>query len=173
MTTPTPMGITVEDAPTFVKPDSKASAKPSLTDKARDAFKPKPPRTPKFEHKEEIPYPPGGYKEGLAAWYAGVGLLAMPVDENIGNAFIDNAEKCAESVDKIAKKNPRIRKALNYLLTTSDYGELIFAHLPIIFAIFAYSKKPREEKQHDFNNVVSIFRGFSSQPEDNENIVSE
>lgn len=164
MTTPP---LVVEDAASFVKPDAKASAKQSLTDKARDAFKPRQPKPPRrFEHREEIPYPPGGYKEGLAAWYSGLGLMAMPIDETIGNAFIDNAERCAESVDKIAKKNPRIRKALNYLLTTSDYGELIFTHLPIFFAIFAYVKKPREEKQHDLDNVISIFKGFQPEPDD-------
>lgn len=163
MTTP----LVVEDAPSFTKPDAKASAKPSLTDKARDAFKPKPPKAATFkEAPKDIPYPPGGYKDGLAAWYAGIGLMAMPLDETIANAFIDNADRCAESVDKLAKKNPRIRKALNYLLTTSDYGEMIFAHLPIIMAIFMYTKKPREEKRHDFDNVISIFKTMQPRLDD-------
>lgn len=75
---------------------------------------------------------------------AGVGLSMVPAQPNpktgqvipqaVGLALASNADACGQAWETLAKDNPRVRDALERLLTVSAVGSLITAHLPVIMA---------------------------------------
>lgn len=54
------------------------------------------------------------------------------VTQAIGLAVATSADACGAAWQKLAEDNPRVRAALERMLTVSSFGELIAAHVPIL-----------------------------------------
>lgn len=76
--------------------------------------------------------------------YLLIGGFVKPFDELTGDTIIEQAPACAETVYELAQTNDAFRAALQALMQTSLTGALIFAHLPILFAIVGkHSNNPK------------------------------
>lgn len=64
---------------------------------------------------------------------AGVGLFS-PAD---GQVIIDAAPACADAVSEWADSDPRVRAALERLLTGSAMSKVVMAHVPIAIGVMA------------------------------------
>ena len=64
---------------------------------------------------------------------AAVGLMSPPD----GQVIVDAAPACAEAVTEWADSDPRVRAALERLLTGSAMSKVVMAHAPIAFGIMA------------------------------------
>lgn len=84
-----------------------------------------------------IPYKPGKLVAPLTEMYTFLGMGCMMFDTDISTAILENAEPCAQALDKLAEKNPAVRKLLYALVETSAWGLVISAHLPILLALGA------------------------------------
>jgi hypothetical protein len=71
----------------------------------------------------------------LANMYTMVGTTVYMVNPRIGVTIINKADDCASALDDLARTNPRVRRALERMLTTSAYSAVITAHLPIVVAV--------------------------------------
>lgn len=114
------------------------------------------------------PMPKGGLKPALAQMYAGVGMAVMPFDPACGRVVLENAERCAESLDELAKTNPAVRNLLISLVTTSAWGAVIMAHAPILMAIAMHHVPALRERQEkmvgEFAEMMA--NGFGEQKEE-------
>lgn len=99
------------------------------TPKAPKAAKPKLRAIPKNSHP---------LAEPLIKLYAGIGAVLAMRDPVCGAAIIANAEECAKSLENLARENDAVRRALEALLKTSNWGLVMTAHLPILMAIYAH-----------------------------------
>lgn len=81
------------------------------------------------------PMPKGGIAQGIGNMYTGLGLGIGMVDPHCGMVIVENAETCAEAWEELAKKNPKVRRALLMLLETSDVTKIVIAHAPIMMAL--------------------------------------
>lgn len=84
----------------------------------------------------------GAIAKGMNKLYRRVGKLVSMADPMIGQAFIEITRKddeddvtVGEAWEELARVNPRIRTALNKLLTGSGWGQLAACHLPILLAV--------------------------------------
>ena len=84
-----------------------------------------------------------GMKQSLSDFYQFIGATIRPFDEYTGDTIIEQADKCADSVYKLAQSNDAVRRVVIALTTTSVSGAVIMAHLPIILAIARHSKNDR------------------------------
>lgn len=79
-------------------------------------------------------------KAGMTQLYTMAGLAVSmvptqsPVPQAVGLQMGAQAEQCAAAWEQLAKENPRVREALEQLLTVSSVGVLIAAHAPIVTA---------------------------------------
>lgn len=85
-------------------------------------------------------------KDSLTDMYVLVGSILSsypnPKMQMVGSAITLNHEKCVESIIDAAKKDPKLARALSKLVTTSVYGAIVVAHLPILMSIyFAFTVK--------------------------------
>jgi hypothetical protein len=93
--------------------------------------------------REEVaPFRAGPIAKGMNKLYRRVGKLVSMADPMIGQAFIEITRKdddddvtVGEAWEELARVNPRIRAALNKLLTGSGWGQLLMCHLPILLAV--------------------------------------
>jgi hypothetical protein len=88
------------------------------------------------------PFRAGPIAKGMNKLYRRVGKLVSMADPMIGQAFIEITRKdddddvtVGEAWEELARVNPRIRAALNKLLTGSGWGQLLMCHLPILLAV--------------------------------------
>lgn len=81
-----------------------------------------------------------GMKQQLSDLYQFIGASVRPFDEFTGDTIIEQADKCADSVYKLAQSNDAVRRFIIGLTTTSATGAVIMAHLPIVLAIARHSK---------------------------------
>lgn len=117
-------------------------------------------------------YRPGILVKPLTDLYVAVGTMMLPVSSAVGTAFVQNAGTCAESLDELARTNPRVRAVLMGLLTTGAWGKVIAAHMPILLAIgVTYSPQVRRamgaepiaqpDMPHDATDTVNpVSNGF-------------
>jgi hypothetical protein len=73
--------------------------------------------------------------------YTTVGTMVYMVQPRVGHTIVTEANKCAESLDELARTNPRVRRALESVLTTSAWSGVIVAHMPILM-VLAYEYVP-------------------------------
>lgn len=99
-------------------------------------------RPPKRERESPPPLKPG-MKGQLSDFYQGVGAMLRPFDELLGDTIIEQADKCADSVYKLAQTNDAVRRAILAFATTSASGAVIMAHLPIFLVAARHSKSDR------------------------------
>jgi hypothetical protein len=60
-----------------------------------------------------------------------VGLISVPD----GEAILAHSESCAAAVTEWAEQDPRVRAALERMLSGSVLGKVVVAHLPIVMAV--------------------------------------
>jgi hypothetical protein len=123
-----------------------SDAKPftgDLTD--AEEFQPEPDVAPDEKRTEHVNIidtpvepPTGGQKKRrsalvsqLEASYTMLGTGVFMLDPQIGNTIITQATPCAEALDELAQKNPKVKAALNNMLTAGAWSAVITAHLPI------------------------------------------
>lgn len=70
----------------------------------------------------------------LEAYYTMAGTGLFMVDQQLGTVVISQAPECARALDELARKDPRVRSALNSILQTGAWSGVIAAHLPIAVA---------------------------------------
>lgn len=96
---------------------------------------------PKRERKPKAPKPvppkprPGQLKKPLMEMYGSIGMTVSMFDPQCGTTVMMNAEKCAEAMEALARDNPAVRRVVMQLITTSVWGQVVAAHMPIIYAI--------------------------------------
>lgn len=94
--------------------------------------------------KEKTPKPvppkprPGALKKPLMEMYGSIGMAVSMFDPQCGFAVMQNAEKCAEAMEGLARENEAVRRVVMNMIQTSVWGQVIAAHSPIIFAIAAH-----------------------------------
>lgn len=93
--------------------------------------------------KESPPKLSPGMKQNLSDFYQFIGATIRPFDEFTGDTIIEQADKCADSVYKLAQSNDAVRRVVIALTTTSVSGAVLMAHLPIILAIARHSKNEK------------------------------
>lgn len=84
---------------------------------------------------KQIPNRKGQFVEPLTQLYAGIGTTVILFDPVCGQAILQSAPKCAESIDELAYRNEAVRRAVFALTQTSAIGAVLVAHLPIIMAV--------------------------------------
>lgn len=82
-----------------------------------------------------IPNRRGQFIEPLTQLYTTIGLGLYVKDQTCAQAIIENAPKCAESLDDWAYRNKAVRQALYSLTKITDFGAVFAAHMPILLAI--------------------------------------
>jgi hypothetical protein len=116
------------------------------------------------------PMPRGGLRGPLTQLYVGIGMSVMPFDPSCGRTIIENADKCAEALDELAKTNTAIRNFLIGLCTTSAWGAVLMAHAPIVMAIAMHHvpalKKQQEKMVGEFAEMMA--NGFKPKAEGDE-----
>lgn len=73
----------------------------------------------------------------LTKAYETVGTLVGFVSPADGRVILANAESCAEAVAEWAEQDPRVREALERMLSGSAMGKVVIAHLPIALGVAA------------------------------------
>lgn len=89
--------------------------------------KPEPPKARNTQLKREI--------ERL---YANIGTAVFMFDPVCGSAFLTNAEKMAESMEELARKDPRVKRTLEKMLETSTIGMVVAAHAPLLATLVTH-----------------------------------
>lgn len=87
--------------------------------------------------------PSGGLAAPLADMYTMIGAVLSPIDQTCGNAIMASANDCGKALEKLAKTNPEVRRVLVGMVTTSTWGAVITAHLPIIMVIATHHLMPK------------------------------
>lgn len=77
----------------------------------------------------------GKIAKELESLYATMGTMAYPFNPRVGATVIQQAGPCAEALEELARSDPRVRRALEALLTTGAWSAVIAAHLPIMVVI--------------------------------------
>lgn len=90
--------------------------------------------------------PRSGLAQPLTNMYTGLGMTVAMVDRHCGMAIVESASDCAEAWEEMARRNPKVRRALLMLLETSDVTKIVIAHAPIMAAVFAHHA-PLGERQ--------------------------
>lgn len=173
----TPNGHHVEpgfDLSSLVAEPVKDSAAESIPNPAKEKFsfrqflgmKPKPEKKPKAR-KPTPAMPRSGLKGPLTNMYTGLGLSLSMVDQQCGRAIVESAEDCAEAWEELARRNPKVRRALLMLLETSDVTKIIIAHAPIMMAVASHHVPFVREQQL---KVVEMFanQGMEADAEEGE-----
>lgn len=110
------------------------------------------------------PLPKGGLEKPLTELYTTIGVVIVPFDQVCGTAVVEAAPECAKALNSLAATNPAVRNALISLVTTSEWGKVIIAHLPILSAIAIH---------HIPSIQGAMGRAFASQVEDEMRDASE
>lgn len=71
----------------------------------------------------------------LEAQYAMLGTALFLIDPQTSAVVLHQAPKCAAALTELANKNPAVKNALESLMTTSAWGAVITAHLPIVVQV--------------------------------------
>lgn len=92
-------------------------------------------------------YREGKITEGLTQLYTVVGSCMIPFDSVCGTNVIENAETMASSLDKLARDNLAVRRALMKVIEGSAWGAVIAAHGPVLMGAFFHHAPQVKEKQ--------------------------
>lgn len=100
----------------------------------------------KADRGDAVPALPRNFTAQLRDMYVTVGTMMLPFDRVCGDAIIQAAPKCAETLVDYAKTNADVRRILLKLVGTTAMGAIIAAHTPIIMAVAAHHIMPRFQK---------------------------
>lgn len=122
--------VVTDDTDEFPTPDFRASRNGKRTKPPR---KTAPPEQPKLPPKRK-----GQFIQPLTNLYGGIGMALAPIDPVCGQAVLVSAENCARTLDELAYQNEAVRRVLWSLTTTSAYGAVFIAHMPIMLAVLTH-----------------------------------
>lgn len=83
-----------------------------------------------------------GDVERLAGIYMLVGMGLAPVRPNIAQAFVQQAEACADAWATWAEQNDTIRRVILWLIEGGAAGAVLMAHLPIALTMIPEDRVP-------------------------------
>lgn len=83
-------------------------------------------------------YRPGALVKPLEGVYETLGGIVMLADRVCGEAIVNSARQCAESLDELARTNPKVRKVLVNLVTTNTLTKVVVAHIPVLVAVLGH-----------------------------------
>jgi hypothetical protein len=136
---------------------------------------------------EEPPYRPGKFNAPVKSFYNGVAKATKNYDPLLGGMIAGQAEVCAKEWDKLARTNPAVKKALEFVTGLSGKAGLLGAHLPIILymadkvglldknplfkalasiALAGQMEKMMAEAGLDTNGLVEAFNKMNDTPDD-------
>jgi hypothetical protein len=99
--------------------------------------RPGPDKAPKAPKEQKtVPYREGVVKKGLTKFYTLIAMMLMLVDQDVAKVVLNNAEAMAASWEILARQNPRIRRILYGLISTTGWGLVVGAHVPIFVVVF-------------------------------------
>lgn len=127
-----------QDEPSFGVPDHKVTRERSPFLSRKPDSKPRTTSTRERKPRASVPYKEGMFVKPLTELYGSVGMVLAPFDQTCAQAFMINAESCAQAMDLWAKDNEAVRRVLSGLVTTSTVGKVIMAHAPLIATIAAH-----------------------------------
>lgn len=130
---------------TDTKPNAKARPKPS---------------------EPATPYRPGHIARGMTEIYVQIGSIVMLFDAPFGNALIENSKKCAESLDRLAKESPGVRRALEAMLSTGAWSAVFIAHAPLFLALPPVRKSLFAGMGDMFKSVDDVVPNFAGKMTD-------
>lgn len=142
-----------EDAPMpgHPVPDHNANGDPIAVDNPPEESRPftlipggRKGRRDKPQRERDVPKKrPGQLVKPLTELYTSMGAVVSAVDPVCGLTIVENAGKCAESLDALAQRNEAIRRALYAMMETSAWGGVMMAHLPLL-AVLMVHHGPRD-----------------------------
>jgi hypothetical protein len=109
--------------------------------------------------KPDVPdLPKGAVRDAVSQLhvFAGMGLSAAGKPET-GGTLIKEADAIGEAWEELAKTNPAVRRAMLALMTTSAWGGLAVAYMPVAMAVMNEKPKPK-----DPTTVPPVGRGFKN-----------
>jgi hypothetical protein len=84
--------------------------------------------------------------ERIAETYASIGLAASmiphPMAQPIGLAIAQAGPGAGVAWAELAETNPAVKRALDKAMTTSGWGGVLAAHLPIVMTVVALVQTP-------------------------------
>jgi hypothetical protein len=135
---------------------------------------PRPGRAPRDETPKLKPaaprMPAGGLAQPLNDIYVMIGALLAPIDPTCGGAIIRQAPECAKALEALAKQNPEVRRVLVALVSTSAYGAVITAHIPIVLAVATHhlpAMRPAEDRSSNQDVPADIVMDDGPAPRSN------
>lgn len=125
--------IEEDEAPNVVPNHKATKERPRIFERSERKSNPAGPRT--IKARDSIPNKPGQFVEPLQKMYAGLAFTLMPFDQEAAMVIMDNAEKCAVSLDEAAQKNESLRRILKSMTSVGVWGAVIAAHAPIAMVL--------------------------------------
>jgi hypothetical protein len=121
------------------KTSSSTSEKSSSSSSSRPTTRARPPAAGKVNIKAQMAqlYTMAGVGVSMSGQMRGAQpnpVTGVVVTAAIGESLVAQAEACGAAWEQLAKDNPRVRKALEQLLSVSAVGVLVAAHVPIVMA---------------------------------------
>ncbi len=108
--------------------------------------------------KPNLPKPrPGALVKPLTELYTTIGTMMAPFDQPCGMSIVSNAEPCAIAMDKLARDNPAVHRALAALLETSIWGAVIAAHAPILITVAMHHNPSIRQAMKPDNNEANEY----------------
>ncbi len=95
-------------------------------------------------------------RKWLEKSYVTIGMGVVAFRPRVGSQILVSAEKCAESVAKLAMENDSVRRAISALMVTSVWGGVIAAHLPILLVIAAEYRTTDENVQFNQQTLLGF-----------------
>lgn len=106
------------------------------------------------------PNVPGQFVESLVGLYGTIGLAVAPFSPEVGRTILQQAEPCAEALDKAAQENESLRRVLKAVTATSVWGAVIMAHAPIVGAIIVnHTSLLPSDSDSNFDEALRGFMG--------------
>lgn len=81
------------------------------------------------------PYRPTPLKGKLVQFYGVIGISIFAFDKPCGAGILQNADPMAESLDKLARESPAVKRVLETLVKTGAWGTVLAAHMPILMTV--------------------------------------
>lgn len=171
---PAPDAPHADDTP-FIEPDHTASKDPGVIERVRlmaqggkGSHKDAPKDAPKSRPQ---PRPASGrssvtdvaLRKGLVELYTSLGIMLLPMDAVCGEALVNAAPRCADSLVLLAKQNAAVRRALLALTQTSAWGGVVLAHAPLVLAVLAHHGP--EDMRQRLIPLAILLNGQPVQPE--------
>jgi hypothetical protein len=87
---------------------------------------------------DQLQRKPGRYYGKLQEFYGFIGMLVFPFDQVCGAAVLQNAEKTARSLDRLAGEYKAVARIVERMTSTTAVGLFLGAHAEIAYTILQH-----------------------------------